>query len=225
MALLLLEALRPIVASGDSAIKWGSSAKGGCSADNSSSLATGDSAIKWGSSAKCGCSAANSSSLATGDSVIKWGSSAKCGCSAANSSSLAAGDSGNPFTHSNMERKHTHVSWETTVTAVMVTVLLISLATAEVGETLALPRENKAERAADRARARSSLPPGKNDSSSEDDYDAHHRGVRQVLKDFQAVEETYCQGFIITITLEKWQITFSRWQQLTTGPAMMQTRE
>jgi len=94
-----------------------------------------------------------------------------------------------------MERKHTHVSWETTVTAVMVTVLLISLATAEVGETLALPRENKAERAADRARARSSLPPGKNDSSSEDDYDAHHRGVRQVLKDFQAVEETYCQGF------------------------------
>jgi len=120
------------LATGDSAIKWSSSAKGGCSAANSSSLATGDSAIKWGSSAKGGCSAANRSSLATGDSTIKWSSSAKGGCSAVNSSSLAAGDSGNLFTHSNMEQKHAHVSWETTGTAVMVTVLLLSLATAEV---------------------------------------------------------------------------------------------
>ena len=35
----------------------------------------------------------------------------------------------------------------------------------------------------------------KNDSSSEDDIDTHNRSVRQVLIDFLAVEEAYCQVF------------------------------
>ena len=35
----------------------------------------------------------------------------------------------------------------------------------------------------------------KPDGSSEDDNDTHHRGVRQVMADFEMEAEAYCQGF------------------------------
>ena len=73
----------------------------------------------------------NSGSIAAGGSTANSGSIA-AGGSTANSSLSADGGSAAKGGHSNMERKHAHVSWETTVTAVMVTVLLLSLATAKV---------------------------------------------------------------------------------------------
>ena len=89
----------------------------------------GSAYILAAASAEGGCSAMNSSSLATGHSAIKWGSPAKGGCSASNSSSLAAGET-------YFRQVFEHVSWETTVTAVMVTVLLLSLSTSEVWEVI-----------------------------------------------------------------------------------------
>jgi len=100
-----------------------------------------------------------------------------------------------PFNHSNMEQKHAHVLWKPTATAVMVAVLLSSLATAEVRGDTNLSLEKMQQ----------------NKPQFEHGQGAHERQEKMTAagsmimtptirvfgkySKIQMVEEAYCQGF------------------------------